>query len=352
MAKQKLWCRRTTNGVLIMKITVFNFIGTTIDDLTNNFIASGIGGLIDILQPFIIAGVTLYIMIRAYGQIFGKGEDLAIDLVIHGLTVIAVTTLVLNIHNYTYYVVEGLNAFASGVSGAINKTDGNIYNTLDELLESGIAQASYCFDKVGLLNDWGWRSAGIVIAGAIVTITLLSAVLIIGTKFLLTMLFVIGPLFIVFAIYPVTRRYFEGWVTKLMENALVQIFGVMIIGLSLSIISHFIYYKDASSTGVNPLGVSIQILIVSGILSWIIAQIPNLAGSLASGFSSSSLSLAAAVAPMLAATAIGAKFLNGKNIPTGGISSETWGEQQSNQLRQGDSTPQATSHQNGSIRSR
>ncbi|MUK41527.1 type IV secretion system protein VirB6 [Aliivibrio fischeri] len=327
-----------------MNITVFNWIGTTIDDLTNNFIASGIGGLIEILQPFIIAGVTLYIMIRSYGQIFGKGEDLAIDLVIHGLTVIAITTLVLNIHNYTYYVVEGLNAFASGVSGAINKTDGNIYNTLDELLESGIAQASYCFDKVGLLNDWGWFLAGVIIVGAIVAITALSAILIIGTKFLLTMLFVIGPLFIVFAIYPVTRRYFEGWVAKLMENALVQIFGIMIIGLSLSMISHFIYYKDVSGTGVNPLGVSIQVLIVSGILSWVIAQIPNLAGSLSGGFASSSLSLAAAAAPMIAAAAMAAKFLSGKNIPTGGMPSETWGEQQANQVRQGDaeSTPQST----------
>lgn len=323
-----------------MDITAFSYIGGTIDNFTTQFIVAGIGGLIEAISPIIMMGVTLFLMFKGYLQIFGKTDDLARETVILGLQVMTITTLVLNVDNYTFFIIGGVNAWASGVSDAISNgnENSNIYQTLDGLLTQGVNHAVYCFQKVGWSEGWLWGFVGIVVLTVIIIITLISAIIIIGTKFLLTMLFVVGPLFIAFAIFPITRKFFDSWVTKIVENVLVQIFGVVIIILVVDITSHFIGENNVTEKDVNPIGVMTQIVVVTGILGWVIKQIPNISGGLAGGFASASLVFKdAAVEPL-------AKFLNGGKNNNPVEKNESWSDQQANQVRGGDAqkSPQQT----------
>ena len=326
-----------------MDITAFSYIGGTIDNFTSDFIVSGVGGLIGAISPLIMMGVTLFLMFKGYLQIFGKTDDLARDTVILGIQVITITTLVLNVDNYTFYIIDGVNAWASGVSNAINnnENDFNIYQTLDELLTQGVNHAVYGFKKVGW-GDWVWGFVAIVILIVTTIITIISAIIIIGTKFLLTMLFVIGPLFIAFAIFPITRKFFDSWVTKIVENVLVQIFGVVIIILTIKVISHFIGENNVTEKDINPIGAMTQIVVVTAILTWVVKQIPNLSGSLAGGFASGSLTFKEAMAAPAAAAA--AKFLNGAPKGKDKPQRDSWADQQANQVTKGNAqaSPQQT----------
>ncbi|MGR6863435.1 type IV secretion system protein [Aliivibrio salmonicida] len=326
-----------------MDITVFSYIGGTIDNFTSDFIVSGIGGLIGAISPLIMMGVTLFLMFKGYLQIFGKTDDLARDTVILGIQVITITTLVLNVDNYTFYIIDGVNAWSSGISNAISKNgdNHNIYQTLDSLLMQAVDITVYCLSKVGWTEGYLWFVVGIVILAVIAILTIISAIIIIGTKFLLTILFVIGPLFIAFAIFPITRKFFDSWVTKIVENVLVQIFGVIIITMTIKIISNFIGKNNPMVDGINPIGVMAQIVVVTGILSWVIRQIPNLSGSLAGGFASGSLTFKEAMAPAAAAAA---KFLNGAPKGENKPQRDSWADQQANQVTKGNAqaSPQQT----------
>ena len=331
-----------------MDITAFSYIGKTIDKFTSNFIVSGVSGLIEAISPLILIGVTIFLMVKGYLQIFGKSDDLARDTVLLGIQVITITTLVLNVDNYTFYIIDGVSAWSSGISSAISKNEsGNdIYQTLDGLLTQAVDLAVYCLSKISWTEGYVWFFVGMVILIAIAILTIISAIIIIGTKFLLTMLFVIGPLFIAFAIFPITRKFFDSWVTKIVENILVQIFGVVIISMAIEIISTFIGKNNPAVEDINPTGVMIQIVVVTGILTWVVKQIPNLSGSLAGGFASGSLTFKDAMAPAIGAAAA-VKYMNNRdeNKKTDSTSDNTpWGQPPENQVSKGNAhqSPQQT----------
>ena len=327
-----------------MDITAFSYIGGTIDNFTSDFIVSGVGGLIGAISPLIMMGVTLFLMFKGYLQIFGKTDDLARDTVILGIQVITITTLVLNVDNYTFYIIDGVSSLSSGISSAISKNEsGNdIYQTLDGLLMQAVDIAVYCFSKVGWTEGYLWFFVGISILTAIAILAIISAIIIMGTKFLLTMLFVIGPLFIAFALFPITRKFFDSWVTKIVENVLVQIFGIIIITMAIEIINSFIGKNNPAVEGINPVGVMAQIVVITGILTWVVKQIPNLSGSLAGGFASGSLTFKEAMAAPAAAAA--AKFLNGAPKGKETPQRDSWADQQANQVTKGNAqaSPQQT----------
>ena len=94
--------------------------------------------------------------------------------------------------------------------------------------------------------------------------------------------------------------------------------------------------------GINPVGVMAQIVVITGILTWVVKQIPNLSGSLAGGFASGSLTFKEAmVAPAAAAAA---KFLNGAPKGKDKPQRDSWANQQANQVTKGNAqaSPQQT----------
>lgn len=325
-----------------MDITAFNYIGTSIDNITNAFVIDGVSGLISGISPLIITAVTLYIMFKGYMMIFGKTDDLARDAIITGVQIITITLLTLNVGNYTHYIIGGINAFAGGLSNTIggNESGGNIYQALDALLTQAVDEAAYCLEKIGMFNGWTWFFVAIVILIVVIILTVLSAIIIIGSKFLLSVLFVLGPLFITLAIFPITRKFFDSWVGKVVEHMLVQIFGVAIIVMALRTSSHFIGQNSITADNINPMAVLTQIVVVTGILAWVVKQVPNLSGSLSGGFASGVLTFKDAANPIN-------KLLNGKkggdkpNSPK----NASWGEQQANQVRGGTGNSQGTPQQ-------
>lgn len=326
-----------------MDIAVFQFISGTIENATNKFLVSGLTGIISAITPLLITGISLYITMQAYLSIMGKSDDLAFDVFKHCLVVICITGLALNIENYTTYVIGSVEAIASGLASAVSgqSQNGDIFQRLDTLLQQGIEQAGYSFSQVGISpTTWTWFLLGIIILAAISSLTLISATIIIGTKFLLTFLLILGPLFMIFACFPITRRYLDSWIAKIFENILVQVLGIMVIALAIKMIQAFIFsnnINNATEADANTIGIAIQIVIVVGILLYVIRQIPNLAGSLAGGFASGSMSIkdlkGGAAAGIAGLTGAGKMMSNLKGKePSERSGRDTWEQQQTNKI--------------------
>ncbi|MGD6735470.1 type IV secretion system protein (plasmid) [Photobacterium leiognathi subsp. mandapamensis] len=331
-----------------MDLSVFQFISATIENATNDFLVGGLTGLMDALAPFILISVTIYIIGLGYLQIFGKSDDILFDVIKHCLVVTCITGLALNIDNYTTYIIGGVESLASGLASAISgqSQNTNIYQNLDQLLQKGIEQAGYSFSQVDWPpTTWTWMLIGIIVLTAIGSLTLVSATIIIGTKFLLTFLLILGPLFFIFACFPITRRYLDSWIAKVFENVLVQVLGIMVITLAIETIQVFIRSNNingVTETDANTIGIAVQIVIVVGILLFVIRQIPNLAGSLAGGFASASMSIkdlksgATAGVAGLASTGKMIDRFNG-NEPSERSQRDTWEQQQANKITSGNS---------------
>ncbi|HFU0229605.1 TPA: type IV secretion system protein [Vibrio parahaemolyticus] len=313
-----------------MDIAVFQYIGISIDNATQHFIVEGVGNLIDAIKPIVITCVSIYLMTQAYLQIAGKSDDLAVDVIIISTVVICITTLTLNVANYTNYVIEGVQALGSGLASSILPSHGgqSVYEALDSLLQTGVEQMSYCFGKIGMTpSTWIWFFCGLLIILSVGTLSLVSACIVIGTKFLLTMLLIVGPIFIVMACFPPTRKFIDNWMGKVFENILVQLFGVAVVFMVIELVNRFIQGNDLTAgSEENPAAIAVQVVAVSVILSFVIKQIPNLAGGLAGGFASTLLTPSLPRINPDERTPDSADRINNR---------ETWAQQQQNQISSG-----------------
>lgn len=317
-----------------MDVSVFQYVGGAINEATKVFLAEGLQNFINTLSPFIILCVTVNIMLKGYASIFGKSNDALKDVVIHSIIVVCITGLSLNVSNYTMYIIGAIEGWANGLSAGITSSfhaDGGnveIFKTLDGLLSQGINQARLCFAKMSMWDSesWDWIFSAIAVLITLGSVTLVAGIIIIGTKFLLTLLFLMGPLFLTLACFPVTRKYFDSWFNKLMENCLVQVFGVSVIMLSTLIIEHFLKYNSLGEGDANPLAIAAQIMIIAGIMGFVIRQIPNLAGSLAGGFASGAMTLRDVLSPAQTAAGLAktgvtaaAGFMAGRAADASGV---------------------------------
>ena len=276
------------------EIAVFQFIGMSIENATQSFLINGVKNIINSFGGSMLRAVTISIMLKGYLIIEGKIDAPMPDLVHHCFIIYCIFGLVWSAPTYTTYIVEGVEALSAGMAPSIlPNTGGNRdpLTALDALLKMGIEQIIFCWDKVGYSpSSWQWILLLIVIGGGILALTLISALIIIGTKFMLTLLLIIGPLFFVAFCFPMTKKFFESWVAKVLENILVQFFGVAVIFMAIQIIESFLRSNNmADNAELNPISVGMQIAVVCAILFFVIKQIPNLAGSLSGGFASQNL---------------------------------------------------------------
>ena len=263
---------------------------------TEGLVLEGVANVTHGLAPLVLSAVTLYITVRAWLLIFGRSDDPASAFIISSVQIICITFLTLNTAHYTDYVMGTINGWETGLASLIvpGGNSDTVLALLDVSLNTGLDQIAFAWEKVGMNpSTWGWAFAAIIVLIAYLPLLIVIAITIIGAQFLLTILLIIGPLFISFAMFPLTRKYFDSWLAKVFENVLVLVFGVMIIGFVMELFNQFIVRTDLATPNINPIGTAIILLPVSAILLYVVQQIPNLAGSLSGGFASANLTFQA-----------------------------------------------------------
>ena len=311
-----------------MDITIFQYISASFENLLQAIAINGSQNIMDAIKPLVYTCVTIYIMMQCYLQIVGKTDDLAVDVFTTCIIVLCISNIALNAGNYTTYIIGGVEALGEGLAEAISSSgSSNLYQTLDVMLQTGVEQMTYCFNKAGFdPSTWTWVICGVVVMLAIGGLTVVAALIVIGTKFILTMLLLVGPIFIIMACFPPTRRFLDSWMGKVFENILVQLFAVAIITMIITVMRTYTDDNDLTDGGeANPAAIIVQIAVISAILVYVLRQVPNLAGSLASGFASAMLAL-----PKIRPTSD-----NTPDSPDGISNRDTWQQQQQNQISGG-----------------
>lgn len=272
---------------------VFRWIGDAIKLVTDKLLIEGVANVTSGLSPLILSAVTLYITVRAWLLIWGNSDGLFRDLIITSVKIVLITFLTLNASNYTNYVISTINGWELALTSLIvpQSQANTVLGMLDVSLNTALDQIAFVWEKIDYSpSTWGWALAALNIMVAYLPLTIVISLIVIGAQFLLTILLIIGPIFISFAMFPITRRFFDSWISKVFENVLVLVFGVMIIGFVMSLFNQFVVSADLTKTDIHPIGTSILLLPIAAIMFYIVRQIPNLAGSLAGGFASANLS--------------------------------------------------------------
>lgn len=285
-----------------MESKIFQIVGGSISSAISAFIEPGAASLSTSLQTATLAFVTLYIMVMGFGIVLGSITTPINKFAIQALKIIVITSFVISASVYGPLVIGGFEALEVLLASSINGADADtIYAVIDNTLAQGVSLAIVCFKNVpqGLLSySLNWAIAGVTVIIGTVAIVLLGGAAIIAAKLLLAILFAIGPFFILMLMFPLTAKFFDGWLSQAMNYTFVIVIISVVMSFAMVIFGALVEAADPAGVGVqNPLLMSVEIFVASFVMVFIMQQSYGMASGLAGGISMSALTYAHLLTP-------------------------------------------------------
>lgn len=263
---------------------IYQNIGGSVDNVVNAFITPSITSTLNLVSPLLIAALTLYIVVKGYNIILGGAHEPFADFVQRTIKMSVISMGFLSADVYYDNVVKVGNDIESsfisalaysqtnqdGLTANINSTS-SVYSLLDYSLSQAFTLADQAFGQSHIYNGFGdalaWTIAGVVIILAGIIITAVSAATIVGCKFMLAVLFAIGPLFFILLMFPITSRFFEGWLSQVLNFIFSIIFVGILAGFGNLMFAHIIAESDFTQ---DPSGwlVAGEVIVAAVILYW------------------------------------------------------------------------------------
>ncbi len=246
------------------------------------YVGSNTAVVASAIEPAAVTFATLFVMYWGYLSLTGRIQEPVLD----GLKRILVIGLILGvgIHLWTYNtlivdtVFNGPSQLAAAIVGAESPV-----KTIDTIWDRGGYVASQLWDKGGVLNgDVGFYIAGAAVYLVMGATAVYAMFLLTLSQIALSMILVLGPLFIVFLFFDATKRFFEAWVAMLANYALITVLTVLASTLLLQIVQSYATQTAARGSAIVTVD-ALDMVLVTALVYLVFKQVPSMAAGLASG---------------------------------------------------------------------
>lgn len=271
---------------------MFDWVGSQVTTILDAQVVQVVTKLSGLLLPVALASVTIWIILYGWAFLRNAAFDNGPEFVWKMMKVTSITLLALHAGLYLQVVADTANALSLDIAKAVlpPSIDVRSINTPYQLLDSLNEDAS----KVVL--DL-WREADItrleLFAAAIICsignvfflVTALFTVTL--SKVLLTFALALGPLFILCLLWKPTQRFFDSWLSFLLQAVVMSWFVFFALGIS-STIGSGIFSAISQSGGMggpelNVIAETLKYVIVMILMGLLCMQAPLLAASLTGG---------------------------------------------------------------------
>ena len=213
-----------------MQVHIFTDMFNAFDNDVLNTINTGSARMVSLISPLVAACFSLYVLLVLVSYWRGHNDTPIVDFMMKMAGWAAVLTAGMNISYYSEYVVPFFNGLGDDLSGAL-MGGSDLSNGLDTLLNLYISAiktmyAGVTWGDVGLYIEVSVLAICILMVG--VPFLAIAAAYIILAKFALGLLLALGPAFIVAALFPATRQFFQNWTGQCLNyGLLVALFGAV-----------------------------------------------------------------------------------------------------------------------------
>jgi type IV secretion system protein VirB6 len=271
---------------------MFAWVGSQLDGVLNTYVVKVIGTLMSALAPIALTAMTLWVLLFGWAVLRGAASDTVPSFVWKVFKIGLVLAFSLQSGVYISNVVEVANGLATGVSStflpmhANPAAVANPYALLDEFND----KASQLV--LDLLKDAGITRLDLVFAAVVtafgnVVFLCLSLFVITLAKAFLTFTLAVGPLFILCLAWRPTARFFDSWLSAVLNAVVLTWFAFFSLGLS-AFIGDAIVLSIQSQGGFlgpqfNVVAESLKYCVVMILMAIVCFQAPSLAAALTGG---------------------------------------------------------------------
>lgn len=299
------------------EFTLASSIFTSIDEGLATVYSTGLNGFVDIIAPLIGACVSLYAVLIALNWIWsGNTSELPIGDLMKRMFFMALFTLFA--FNATYYkstVVDPVNKIGSEISEAFASTGSSapqivdqmgtqIFETIETIWENSPEMS---LTNLNIVPLWQTIQAIVVVAFFGFIFMAISFLYLTIAKIMVALVLLLGPLFISFAFFPITREYFMKWLGQLLNYIILY----ALFGITFTLLTNLLQKYTSGDAFSNVLvgdATVLKLFFCYILFTGVIMAVPGLASQLTGGVGINSLTGG------LAGVAGGASRLLGKAL--------------------------------------
>jgi type IV secretion system protein VirB6 len=268
---------------------VFAWMGTRFDAILSTYALGVVSALMSALTPVVLTTMTLWVALYGWAVLRNEVPETVPTFLWKVFKIGLVLTFALQSGFYIANVADTANSLAMGVAttflpaAADPATISSPYALLDRFNDDASAQVA------DIMKDASMFRLDLVLAAAIFSIgsvIFLCIALFVVTlsKLLLTFLIAIGPLFIFGLAWRPTARFFDSWLSMLLNAVVLTWFAFFALGLS-AYMGQQMFLAIQSGGGFlgatfNVLGEAIRYCVLMILMAIICFQAPSLASAL------------------------------------------------------------------------
>lgn len=289
-------------------VILFTELDSSLQTLFTAFLEPSVNNLTGALQGVALLGVTLYLLFLGVTILLGA-ESTPIYTMLRTLTKIAfVAGISLSASGYQSVVVGTLKGLESGLvstmqavkaAGATESTDSpeNIARFLDQTMGVGFDRAKVCFElgiDKGILSPGSalaWIFLGLIFGLSTAGLVVVGGAMVILAQFATTILFALGPLFVMCLMFPQTESFFYKWLGEVLSFVFQTVIIAAVLSFALVQFTSFAEGAKLQEDDIlSPLYAALQVFVVAFVMVYLLIKAGPMGASLSGGMSASHVS--------------------------------------------------------------
>lgn len=271
---------------------MFSWVGNQFDVLLNTYVLNVVSSLMTGIAPIALTTVTLWVALYGWAVLRNEVSETVPVFVWKVFKIGLVLAFALQSGFYIGNVADSANALATGVAStflpatATPATIATPYAILDAFNEKASQLVLDLLKDAGIMRLDLMFAAVITAFGNVIFLCIAMFVVTLAKVFL-TFVIAVGPLFVLCLAWRPTARFFDSWLSMLLNSVVLTWFAFFALGLSA-------YMGDAlvqaiqdqggfSGPTFNLVGESLKYCVVMVLMAIICFQAPSLASALTGG---------------------------------------------------------------------
>jgi type IV secretion system protein VirB6 len=288
--------------------TIGSEIFTSIDTGLASVFSVGLPALAKLVAPVVGAFASLYAVLIALNWIWtGNTHDLPVGDVLKRMFYMALfTAFAFNIPLYNSAIVVPVQSIGAEIAQAFARTNTEVPNIIDQMGNQIIDTVQKIWAQAPKMKLTNWNIVPIMRAIGTILIVAVGGCIFMAISFLhlliakimVAFVLLVGPIFISFAFFPITRDYFMKWVSQLLN----YIFLYAFFGIGFTLLTNLLqqYISGNNFTKILVTDVTqIKLLFCYILFSGVMMAIPALASQLTGGVGISGLGAAGSMMGMM-----------------------------------------------------
>jgi type IV secretion system protein VirB6 len=271
---------------------MFNWVGTQFDAILATYVIDVVKVLMAAITPVALTAMTLWVSLYGWAVLRNEVAETVPNFVWKVFKIGLVLAFALQSAFYISNVSDTANALAMGVAstflpgGVDPATVSTPYALLDKFNDDASAQVSDIMKEASMFRLDLLLAAAIFSLGSVIFLCIALFVVTLS-KLFLTFVIAVGPLFILCLAWRPTQRFFDSWLSMVLNAVVLTWFAFFALGLSAFMgVSMFKAIQDGGGFlggSFNVLGEAMRYCVLMILMGIVCFQAPSLASALTGG---------------------------------------------------------------------